>query len=154
EKPRVAVEELLKAWVPPTRDDLKPGRPEDVERNEEALPRFLRPAKDSPLATGGAGRTDPSLPSYVGAVPPEGVPAWDWGRTWLAPPPGTLITLSKDGKADCDTLSKALEKVEKPNTTIRVLDRGTYRESLLIANRKKHAGLTLEAPLGATIIPP
>jgi hypothetical protein len=33
-------------------------------------PSFLRPAKDSPLATGGAGG---DLPSYVGAVPPEGV---------------------------------------------------------------------------------
>jgi hypothetical protein len=42
---------------------------------------FLRPPKDSPLATGGAGG---SLPGYVGAVPPEGVEPWDWNRTWTA----------------------------------------------------------------------
>src|SRR5262249_19707674 len=35
-------------------------------------PDFLRPPKDSPLATGGAGVDDPTLPPYVGAVPPEG----------------------------------------------------------------------------------
>jgi hypothetical protein len=27
---------------------------------------------------------DPSLPAYVGAVPPEGVEPWDWEKTWLA----------------------------------------------------------------------
>jgi len=45
-------------------------------------PDFLRPAKDSPLATDGAGDEDPSLPKYVGAVPPEGVEPWDWDKTW------------------------------------------------------------------------
>jgi hypothetical protein len=45
---------------------------------------FLRPAKDSPLATGGAGVTDPALPAYVGAVPPEDVEPWDWDKTWKA----------------------------------------------------------------------
>jgi hypothetical protein len=42
---------------------------------------FLRPAKDSPLAKGGAGG---DLPSYVGAVPPEGAQPWDWQKTWDA----------------------------------------------------------------------
>jgi nitrous oxidase accessory protein NosD len=42
---------------------------------------FLRPAKDSPLAKGGAGG---DLPNYVGAVPPEGVEPWDWQKTWDA----------------------------------------------------------------------
>jgi hypothetical protein len=27
---------------------------------------------------------DPSLPAYVGAVPPEGVAPWDWEKTWSA----------------------------------------------------------------------
>jgi hypothetical protein len=36
-------------------------------------PIFLRPNKGSPLATAGAGQTDPSLPSYIGAVRLEGV---------------------------------------------------------------------------------
>jgi hypothetical protein len=43
---------------------------------------YLRPLPDSPLATGGAGAFDPSLPLYVGAVPPRGVAPWDWERTW------------------------------------------------------------------------
>jgi serine/threonine protein kinase len=40
---------------------------------------FLRPSTSSPLASAGAGG---SLPSYVGATPPLGVPAWHWDRTW------------------------------------------------------------------------
>jgi hypothetical protein len=47
-------------------------------------PDFLRPPKDSPLATGGAGVTDSALPAYVGAVPPEGVEPWNWEKTWKA----------------------------------------------------------------------
>ncbi len=43
---------------------------------------FLQPKKDSPLATGGAGPDDPDLPPYVGAIPPEGINAWDWEKTW------------------------------------------------------------------------
>jgi hypothetical protein len=48
---------------------------------DPGAPDFLRPAKDSPLATGGAGKDDPALPSYVGAVPPEGTAEWDWEKT-------------------------------------------------------------------------
>jgi hypothetical protein len=44
-------------------------------------PAFLRPAADSPLASEGAGG---DLPTYVGAVPPEGVEPWDWQKTWNA----------------------------------------------------------------------
>ena len=47
-------------------------------------PNFLRPTKDSPLATGGAGVKDSALPAYVGAVPPDGGEPWDWDRTWSA----------------------------------------------------------------------
>ena len=50
---------------------------------------FLRPEKDSRLATAGAGGpnanpVDKSLPPYVGAVPPQGVEPWDWDKTWKA----------------------------------------------------------------------
>jgi hypothetical protein len=47
----------------------------------QALAAQRRPRKDSPLATGGAGG---DLPTYVGALPPEGVTPWDWDRTWKA----------------------------------------------------------------------
>jgi hypothetical protein len=42
---------------------------------------FLLPAKDSPMGKSGAGG---DLPTYVGAVPPQGVEPWDWSRTWKA----------------------------------------------------------------------
>lgn len=42
---------------------------------------FLRPEKNSPLATAGAGG---DLPAYVGAIPPDGVEPWDWAKTWNA----------------------------------------------------------------------
>jgi hypothetical protein len=42
---------------------------------------FLRPKSDSELATTGAGKDDPSLPLYVGAVPPQDT-TWDWDKTW------------------------------------------------------------------------
>jgi|GEM_PF-2261812 len=45
-------------------------------------PDFLRPKMKTPLADKGAGG---DLPSYVGAIPPEGIPAWDcWQKTWKA----------------------------------------------------------------------
>ena len=53
-------------------------------RRRQGDANFLRPPKDSPLAKGGAGATDPALPAYVGAVPPEGVEPWDWEKTWKA----------------------------------------------------------------------
>jgi hypothetical protein len=65
-----------------------PRAPGDTKLTGIALPTdpgkpdFMRPANKSPLATGGAGKEDPSLPTYVGAVPPDGAKAWDWDRTW------------------------------------------------------------------------
>jgi serine/threonine protein kinase len=77
-----------KAQVP---DRFIPFSPTDHELPANAVlslkpgdPNFLRPAKDSPLATGGSGVSDISLPAYVGAVPPEGVKPWDWEKTWKA----------------------------------------------------------------------
>jgi tRNA A-37 threonylcarbamoyl transferase component Bud32 len=70
-------------WIPysPTDHRLKPDMVLSLKSSD---PNFLRPARDSPLATGGAGVTDSTLPAYVGAVPPEGVAPWDWDRTWRA----------------------------------------------------------------------
>jgi hypothetical protein len=65
-----------------------PRAPGDRMLNDIALPSdpgktdFMRPAAKSTLATGGAGKQDPSLPSHVGAVPPEGAKTWDWDKAW------------------------------------------------------------------------
>jgi hypothetical protein len=45
---------------------------------------FLKPKKDSPLASGGAAKTEHGLPTYVGAVPPDDVARWGWQKTWDA----------------------------------------------------------------------
>jgi serine/threonine protein kinase len=72
------------AWIPPTAADVLREQIDGVRRSPADLERFLQPAKHSELATAGAGKTDPSLPVYVGALPPEGVPRWDWDKTWKA----------------------------------------------------------------------
>src|SRR5262249_13592688 len=56
------------------RDEMLSVAKDDLDR--------VRPKKDSPLATQGAGTRDSSLPLYIGALPPEGDPPWDWDRTW------------------------------------------------------------------------
>ena len=77
---------LAKGWIPigPTDEQIaaddKQDRIELLSRDPQQTD-FLRPAKDSPLGSGGAGG---DLPSYVGAIPPEGVPAWNWEKTWQA----------------------------------------------------------------------
>jgi hypothetical protein len=70
-----------KAWIPCHHDDVGQAEIRVLSRDPKDAARFLRPAKDSPLTTKGAGG---DLPSYVGAVPPEGVEPWDWERTWKA----------------------------------------------------------------------
>jgi hypothetical protein len=73
-----------RGWIPPGEDDVLRGRIVGVNRDPDNPADFLRPQKGSPLATKGAGQTDPALPSYIGALPPEGVEPWDWERTWQA----------------------------------------------------------------------
>jgi hypothetical protein len=68
-------------WIPRCPNDQL-RVPIEVLSRKPVDPNFLRPPKKSPLARGGAGVTDPSLPAYVGAVPPEGVQPWDWAKTW------------------------------------------------------------------------
>jgi serine/threonine protein kinase len=86
-------EEMGRAWIPPSSTDELRERI-DLLSTDPKDPHFLQPAKDSPLATGGAGG---DLPAYVGAVPPEGVALWDWDRTWKA-----QKVAQKDGKTGKD----------------------------------------------------
>jgi tRNA A-37 threonylcarbamoyl transferase component Bud32 len=67
------------AWIPGPNDMLKkPLRFMHPDKKGG----FPPPPSNSDLAKGGAG--DGVLPAYVGAVPPQGVPAWDWDKTWKA----------------------------------------------------------------------
>jgi serine/threonine protein kinase/nitrous oxidase accessory protein NosD len=140
-----------KGIVPPGPDEKQLTEIKVMARDPKS-PDFLRPAADSPLATEGAGKTDPSLPRYIGALPPPGVPKWDWSRTWQTPPPGVLLTVSKEpsDKGQYRTLNEALAAA-KPWATIRVLDSETYTERLVLDNAKKHEGIVVEATAGATV---
>jgi hypothetical protein len=81
--PITAKAQVPERWIPLSPSDgvLSPNA---VLSRKPDDPDFLRPPKDSPLATAGAGVSDIPLPAYVGAVPPEGVEPWDWDKTWNA----------------------------------------------------------------------
>ncbi len=76
----VGTDDLAKSWIPVAPADQRRDEIVVLSRDPKAAD-FLQPAKDSPLATAGAGG---DLPVYVGAVPPVGTTAWDWGQTWKA----------------------------------------------------------------------
>ena len=80
EEPNPASGENL-FWIPPSKSNKLQKTIEVMSRAQGDLD-FLRPAADSPLATGGVGDADPvlPLPRYVGAVPPKGMDPWDWGK--------------------------------------------------------------------------
>jgi serine/threonine protein kinase len=139
-----------KSWVPPSAKDMLRSRIEVRSRNADS-PDFLRPGEKSELATAG-GDEDPSLPRYVGAVPPDGVKPWDWNRTWRMPRPGLLLTVSKNSAdgGQYRTIGAALAAA-KPWATIRILDDGTYAESLVLERPKEQEGICLEALKQATI---
>jgi serine/threonine protein kinase len=137
---------------------ITPGDKDEVQsaikvKSRQAEDRdFLRPIKESALATEGAGKTDPILPTYVGAFPPEGVEPWDWDRTWRMPRNAKLLTVSKDPKdgGKFRTINAALAKAE-PWATIRVLGKATYEETLELDLPRRHEGIWLVAPELATI---
>jgi hypothetical protein len=143
-----------RGWVPPDpgKGDVFKENLGGVVNRDPKSPNFLRPDKDSPLATAGAGIIDPSLPRYVGAFPPEGTERWDWDRAWRMPKDAQLLTVSRDADegGKYRTINAALADA-RPWATIRVLDAATYRETLRLMDRKKHEGLTLEAIKGATL---
>jgi hypothetical protein len=70
-----------KIWIPPGPQDVLKEQVLGVAHDPADAKNFLRPAKDSLLATAGVGG---DLPTYVGAVPPDGVERWDWDKTWIA----------------------------------------------------------------------
>ena len=141
-----------KSWIPPSESDVIADTIEGINRDSKS-PDYLRPAADSPLATQGAGNTEPSLPRYVGALPPPGTDAWDWDRTWLAPP-GTsaLLTVSQDpaNGGTYRTITDALKNA-KPWATIRLLDDGSYDESIELNDPEQQRGIVLETAMGASI---
>jgi hypothetical protein len=71
---------ISQSWIPPGESD-RLQEPILVQSRDPADPGFLRPAKDSPLASAGVGG---DLPVHVGAAQPEGTDAWDWQKTWEA----------------------------------------------------------------------
>jgi hypothetical protein len=143
--------ENAKGWIPPSAKDVVMEKIDGLDRDPKS-PTFLRPAKDSPLATQGAGNEDPSLPRYVGALPPAGESAWDWERGWRMPPDAQLLTVSKEAKdgGKYRTISAALDDV-KPWATIRVLDDAKYTEELLINRPNIHNHLMIESIKGAKL---
>jgi hypothetical protein len=64
-----------KEWIPDTKDTVM-DKIELLQLDPQHAD-FLRPAKGSPLLSAGAGD---NLPSYVGAVPPDGVGPSDWTK--------------------------------------------------------------------------
>jgi hypothetical protein len=62
-------------WILPTNDKVVAAI--ELMSDDPQSADFLRPMKDSPLATGGG-----ELAAYVGAVPPEGIEPWDCHKTW------------------------------------------------------------------------
>lgn len=135
-------------WIAPdAKDRLEPSI--KVLSHVLGNPNFLRPPKDSPLAT--AGVNDAALPPYIGAVPPEGVEPWNWDWTWDFHCQRLLTVAQKpEGGGRLRTISEALDKVE-PGMTIRVLDDGVYDEHLLINRPEQHNGVVLEAAAKASI---
>jgi serine/threonine-protein kinase len=61
------------------------------------------------------------------------------------------LTVATDGTGQFTTIDEALAKV-KPGMTIRVLDEAAYEAHLTLDEPARHAGITLEAPKGATLI--
>jgi serine/threonine protein kinase/nitrous oxidase accessory protein NosD len=138
-------------WIPAGPNDVVKEKIEVISRDSNS-PDFLRPAKDTEEAQNGSGVDDPSLPAYVGALPPPGVPPWDWNRTWRMPRDAQLLTVSKDAKdgGKYRSLNDAL-KDAKPWGTIRVLDGATYEETITLTDAKRHKGITIVAIKSATL---
>ena len=72
--------------------------------------------------------------------------------TSLPPAEPREFTVAQSGDAQFRTLQDALAQAT-PNTTIRVLDDATYRETLRISDPRRHSGLKLIAEKRATIVP-
>ncbi len=141
----------MRGWIPPGATDVVQDKVDLLSR-EPAHADFMRPPKDSPLATAGAGG---DLPAYVGAVPPDGAPLWNWQWTWDAMIDKRLTVSKKPADSGrFRTIQEALAVVQ-PEMTIRVLGSDTYPGPLEINEPERMQGLTLEAERDAVIeLPP
>src|SRR5262249_36206877 len=96
------------------------------------------------------------LPSYVGALPPDGVEPWDWERTWRMPAGAKLLTVSQrpEKNGNYRTIGAAL-KDAIPWATLRIVDAATYEEAITLDDPKRFEGVSIEAVAGATLrLPP
>lgn len=146
--------------IPNGSNDLVVRDPNFLSR-QPADPNYLRPTGDSLLAKGGY-----PWPSRIGALPAGPAPEdGDWFTQlrlrWKIPlddPPLSIaeplplaqwlkgreiLTVSQDGKGQFKTIQAALD-VLKPGQAVKVLDRGPYRESLLLNTPPKDVGLISE----------
>jgi hypothetical protein len=143
----------LRGWIPLAEEDVRLTAQDQVNRETKDVHNFLRPTKDAPMALKGAGLKDPTLPSHIGALPPEGTQPWNWDRTWRMPAGSQLLTVTmkeSDG-GKYRTIKDALKDAEAW-TTIRILDAESYPETVSLDNAKKHEGITLDSPQGATLV--
>ena len=137
-----------KGRIPQCAGDFVQDRLKMVSLDRKS-PDYVRLPKDSPLASGGAGG---DLPSYMGAVPPDDAPPWDWRWTWESLF-NQLLTVSQksEDRGRFRTIAEALKRA-KPGTTIRILDGATYAETLRFDQQELHAGIRLESPEHATLL--
>jgi serine/threonine protein kinase len=131
-------------------------------------PEYLRLPAASPLATGGAGG---DWPKYIGALSPGPVPKdGDWftrlqerrgnlkptavsgaGPVQVDEPPPMaewligrkVLTVAQDGSGQFKTIQAALDALQ-PGETVKVLDRGPYREWLSASALPPNSGLVTE----------
>ncbi len=139
------------ALLPPTRDLT--GK--ELDSPKEALKSgdFLPPKTKSALAQSGAGVEDPTLPTYIGAVPPQGAMPWDWDRARRMPRSARLLTVSQQESegGKYRTINDALKEA-RPWDTVRVLDDAEYEECLSLNDKAKFEGVTIDAPKRAKLV--
>jgi hypothetical protein len=83
-----------------------------------------------------------------GGTPPDKLNGTDHTVPGLDP---NVLTVAQNGPGQFRAIGEALAKV-KPGQTIRVLDAAAYAETLRLDDPKRHEGVTLEAPAGATLL--
>lgn len=136
-------------WIPPGPKDKGLSKIEVLSRKQDDKD-FLRPAK-GPLKTEGAGKEHPGLPTYVGAVAPEGAPVWNWQWTWDVYCANKVTVAQEERLAPrFRTISAALA-FARPGMAIHVLDAAIYKEQVVFVDPATQRGVQLIAEKGATI---
>ncbi len=142
-----------RAWVPFATSDLRLERVAGIDTDRKDPVTFLRLGASGELTGKGDGLVDPSLPTYVGAVPPDGVGPWDWDRTAHMPATAQLLTVSQkeEGGGTYRSINAAVKEAKRW-ATIRVLDAETYSERVVLEYAEHFEGVSLEAVRGATFL--